>query len=156
MDDLYTLVREDKWYYDNLYAMIQADSMDTNADGKMSYNDDQFGFITSDASCFGLLYASGLKLVTPDEENIFKITDELEKLSSVVEAAGKIISDTNITHLTGSEGSTPDTIRVSFKEGRDLFYGEVMQCATRMRASETDFGLIPWLKYEETQTEYYN
>ncbi|MGN1409736.1 MAG: hypothetical protein ACI4XJ_06125 [Eubacteriales bacterium] len=156
MEDLYTLVREDRWYYDTLYAMIQAAAMDVNADGKISYKDDRLGFITSDASCYGLLYASGLQLVMPDKDEVFTFTDEIEKLTSVVEKAGKIISDKNTTHLTGDEGSTSITIRVAFEEGRGLFYGEVMQCATRMRASETDFGLIPWPKFDETQDSYYN
>lgn len=156
MDDLYTLVRENKWFYDTMYAMVQAASVDTNADGKMSYKDDQLGFITSDASCYGLLYASGVQLVKPDKEAVFTFTDELEKITSVVEKAGKIISDKNTTHLTGDEGSTSITIRVAFEEGRGLFYGEVMQCATRMRASDTAFGLIPWPKFDEAQDSYYN
>ena len=156
MDDLYTLVREDKWYYDTMYSMVQAASMDVNADGKMSYKDDRLGFITSDASCYGLLYASGIQLVKPDKEEVFTFTNELDKLSSVVEKAGKIISDKNTTHLTGDEGSDSNTIRVAFEEGRGLFYGEVMQCATRMRASDTAFGLIPWPKFDENQDSYYN
>ena len=122
----------------------------------MSYKDDRYGMITSDQSGYGLLYASGISLLVPDKDEVFKIDSDFEKLSSVVDAAAKIMSDQNMTFITTREGSTSDSVRQAFEEGRGLFFGEVMQCATRMRSSDTDFGLIPWPKHELTQDRYYN
>lgn len=156
LDNLYDLVRENKWDFDKFYELLSVAPLDVNADGKMSYKDDIYGMITSDQSGYGLLYASGISLLVPDKDEVFKIDSDFEKLSSVVDAAAKIMADQNMTFITGREGSTSDSIRQAFEEGRGLFFGEVMQCATRMRSSDTDFGLIPWPKYELTQDRYYN
>lgn len=156
LENLYDLVRENKWDFDKFYELLSVAPLDMNADGKMSYKDDRYGMITSDQSGYGLLYASGISLLVPDKDEVFKITDDFEKLSSVVDAAAKIMADQNITFITGRESSGSDDVRVAFEEGRGLFFGEVMQCATRMRSSDTDFGLIPWPKYELTQDRYYN
>ena len=156
LDNLYDLVRENKWDFDKFYELLSVAPLDVNADGKMSYKDDRYGMITSDQSGYGLLYASGISLLVPDKDEVFKIDSDFEKLSSVVDAAAKIMADQNMTFITGREGSTSDSVRQAFEEGRGLFFGEVMQCATRMRSSDTDFGLIPWPKYELTQDRYYN
>jgi hypothetical protein len=66
------------------------------------------------------------------------------------------MGDKNITFQTGYESTVPDDIRAVFEEGRALFYGEVMQCIIRMRESETEFGLVPWPKYDQMQDGYYN
>ena len=156
LDNLYDLVRENKWNYDIMLEMVSSAASDLNGDGKMTWQDDQFGFITSGDSGYGLMYASGEKLVTTDaDKNIVSLKDA-ERLSGVVEKASLIMANKGLTFQTGYESTLPDDIRAMFEEGRGLFYGEVMQCIIRMRASETDFGLIPWPKYDETQEEYYN
>lgn len=155
LDDLYTLVRENRWYYDNFYEMIQIAAMDTNGDGKMHGPDDTFGFATSDYSSYGLLYASGELFTTRDADKKPVLISDVDRLSRVAEAAGKIMSDTDRTVITGKQGITgSDNLRFVFEEGRALFFGEVMQCITRMRDSETAFGLIPWPKFDESQQDY--
>ena len=155
LDDLYTLVRENRWYYDNFYEMIQTAAMDTNGDGKMHGPDDTFGFATSDYSSYGLLYASGELFTTRDADKKPVLISDVDRLSRVAEAAGKIMSDTDRTVITGKQGIVgSDNLRFVFEEGRALFFGEVMQCITRMRDSETAFGLIPWPKFDESQQDY--
>ena len=156
LESLYDLVREDRWTYDVFYDMMGQAAVDMNGDGTLKWKDDKFGFITSDYSSRALMYASGEKLVTQDaQHNLYALSD-INRLSGVVEVAAKIMGDTSITFLTGYESTTPDDIRSVFEEGRALFYGEVMQCIIRMRESETEFGLVPWPKYDEAQTGYYN
>ena len=156
-DDLYDLVRENKWYYDTFYGMIQTAAVDTNGDGKMYGPDDTFGFATSDYSSYGLLYASGEQFTTRDAEDKPVLVSDHERMSRVAEAASKIMADTNCTVITGKQGiSDSDNLRFVFEEGRSLFFGEVMQCITRMRDSETAFGLIPWPKFDEGQKDFCN
>ncbi len=156
LENLYDLVREDKWTFDKFYEMIPAGSVDMNGDGALTWKEDQFGFLTSSASSYGLMYASGEKLVHPDDELIFKPIEDLNRLTNVVEKAAAIMGDKMLTFQTGYEGSGSDDLRIIFEEGRGLFFGEVMQCIIRMRESETQFGLIPWPKFDEQQTEFYN
>ena len=156
LESPYELVREDRWTYDAFYGMMEQAAVDMNGDGTLKWQDDKFGFITSDYSSRALMYASGEKLVTQDAQHNLIPIPSIERLSGVVEIAAKIMGDKNITFLTGYESTTPDNIRSVFEEGRALFYGEVMQCIIRMRESETEFGLVPWPKYDQMQDGYYN
>ena len=156
LESPYELVREDRWTYDAFYGMMEQAAVDMNGDGTLKWQDDKFGFITSDYSSRALMYASGEKLVTQDAQHNLIAIPSIERLSGVVEIAAKIMGDKSITFLTGYESTTPDNIRSVFEEGRALFYGEVMQCIIRMRESETEFGLVPWPKYDQMQDGYYN
>jgi hypothetical protein len=156
LESPYDLVREDRWTYDAFYGMMEQAAVDMNGDGTLKWQDDKFGFITSDYSSRALMYASGEKLVTQDAQHNLIPLPSIERLSGVVDIAAKIMGDKNITFQTGYESTVPDDIRAVFEEGRALFYGEVMQCIIRMRESETEFGLVPWPKYDDAQDGYYN
>lgn len=156
LENLYDLVREDRWTFDVFHELALQGSLDIDGDGALTWKNDQFGFLTSGDSAYGLMYASGEKLVLPDDEAIFKPLEDINRLTSVVEKAAAIMGDKMLTFQTGYEGSGSNDLRIIFEEGRGLFFGEVMQCIIRMRESETNFGLIPWPKFDETQTDYYN
>ncbi len=156
LDNLYDLVREDRWTFDVFHDMAVQGSVDMNGDGVLKWKDDQFGFLTSGDSAYGLMYASGEKLVLPDSEMIFKPIEDTNRLTDVVEKAAAIMGDKMLTFQTGYEGSAAADLRIIFEEGRGLFFGEVMQCIIRMRESETEFGLIPWPKFDESQNDFYN
>lgn len=64
LESPYDLVREDRWTYDAFYGMMEQAAVDMNGDGTLKWQDDKFGFITSDYSSRALMYASGEKLVT--------------------------------------------------------------------------------------------
>ena len=129
--------------------------MDTNGDGKMMGPDDTFGFATSDYSSYGLLYASGELFTTRDSDQKPVLVSDHERMARVAEYAAKIMSDKERTVITGKQGiADSDNLRFVFEEGRALFFGEVMQCITRMRDSETAFGLVPWPKFDETQQDF--
>lgn len=156
MPNLYDLVREGTWDYDTFYSLATQASVDMNGDGVLKKSDDQFGFITSGDSAYGLLYASGEKLVVTDETGTPTPIVDVERLFNVIDKSAMIMGDKDVTFQTGYEGTGSNDVRIMFEEGRGLFFGEVMQCIIRMRASETDFGLLPWPKYDETQTDFYN
>ena len=155
--NLYQLVYDNKWYMDTMYDMVVECSADLNGDGKMSWESDQYGFATTNNSAQGLMYASGLMLSARDSEGYPIMSTDLDKLTEVVIKAGEFMSNEKITVIAeklNTEKSTDD-LRSVFESGRALFYGEVMQCVTRMRDSTTDFGLIPWPKYDEGQENFY-
>ena len=157
LDVPYELVKSDAWTFDKFGEMIKAGAQDLNSDGKMRWTQDQFGFVTTSASGDGLFYAAGARLVTLDEDLYPTSAINEDFLSTVVEKAGEIFSDKNTVIDNYKNGNiTTVQLRNIFEQGRGLFFGEVMQCITRMRDSETDFGVIPWPKLNENQEEYYN
>ena len=156
LEDLYTLVREDRWYYDTLYTMLQTATRDTDGNGKLQPKVDTFGFVTTANTCYGLLYASGEQMAPKNEEGIPTLIENIDRFTAVVEKAGMILGNLDHVFVADRTGYGTDDLRYIFEEGRALFYGEVAQCITRMRNSETDFGVIPWPKFDEAQQGFYN
>lgn len=155
--DFYDLVKNNQWDMETFYDCAKAAAKDLNGDGKMAGADDQYGFATSDQSSQGLMYASGVMLSGKDKEGYPTIETDTSFLTDVVIAAGQIMSDLDTTIITGKAGvTTSDDLRLLFEGGRALFFGEVMACVTRMRNSDTDFGLIPFPKYDLAQDRYYH
>ncbi len=161
--DFFQMVRDNQWDMETFYDCAKTAVKDLNGDGKMTGLDDQFGFATSDQSSTGLLYASGLMLSGKDSDGYPTLETDLDKLTAVVTKAGEIMSDKKTTIITGQNGIVDgdgayasDKLRMLFEEGRSLFFGEVMACVTRMRSSDTDFGLIPFPKYDLAQEEYHH
>ncbi|MBQ2545704.1 MAG: hypothetical protein II557_05375, partial [Clostridia bacterium] len=130
LEDLYTLVREDRWYYDTLYTMLQTATRDTDGNGKLQPKIDTFGFVTTANTCYGLFYASGEQMAPKDEEGIPTLRTDLDRITSVVEKAGMILGDLDHVFVADRTGYGTDDLRYIFEEGRALFYGEVAQCIT--------------------------
>ncbi|MGM9624897.1 MAG: hypothetical protein ACI3XM_04225 [Eubacteriales bacterium] len=155
--NFYEMVENNTWDMETFKNCAKVAVKDLNGDGKMTGPDDQFGFATSDRSAPGLLYGSGLQLSAKDADEYPIIQTDMDLLSAVVDKASEIMSDKNTTIITGQNGiTTSDALRYVFEEGRSLFFGEVMQCVTRMRESTTDFGLIPFPKFDVSQENYYH
>ncbi|MDD4495943.1 MAG: hypothetical protein PHV32_16660, partial [Eubacteriales bacterium] len=154
--NLYDAVRSGNWTFDMMLENMRTVARDVNGDGKMGYDEDIYGFATHASSGPGLMYASGEKITKKDADGYPTLAVNVERMAGVIELAGQILSDRNITFTLTHHSKTTDELRNLFEGGRALFFGEVMQCIIRMRASENDFGLISWPKYDENQDEYYN
>jgi len=157
MDVPYDLVRSDSWTLDKFTEMIKQGSVDMNGDGKWSEDTDRWGLISTKDNAQGMIYAAGERFIELDEDNFPVNAVNQDRLTRVVEALGEIHSDKNLALLGNfNTSSNAHKVREVFEQGRGLFYSEVMQCVTRMRASDTDFGLIPWPKFDENQSDYHN
>ena len=149
--DLYEKVDSGSWLFDDLFSMARGASTDLNGDGKMKADDDQYGLVTAYNTPEALITAAGVTLAVKDQNDIPKMETDLERLSAVIAESGEFYKDIKVVY--GSDFEKSATI---FQGGRALFYSEVLQCVTRMRESETDFGLIPWPKYDAAQDNYYS
>lgn len=149
--DLYEKVDSGSWLFDDLFSMARGASTDLNGDGKMKADDDQYGLVTAYNTPEALITAAGVTLAVKDQNDIPKMETDLERLSAVIAESGEFYKDVKVVY--GSDFEKSATI---FQGGRALFYSEVLQCVTRMRESETDFGLIPWPKYDAAQDNYYS
>jgi len=99
----------------------------------------------------------GVETIIPQMAYSYSASGDPWDYIDYVEALGEIHSDKNLALLGNfNTSSNAHKVREVFEQGRGLFYSEVMQCVTRMRASDTDFGLIPWPKFDENQSDYHN
>jgi len=153
LDSIYDLIQNNEWYYDTFEKMIKAVTVDVNGDGQYTHDADKFGMTTLAYSNIGLLYNFGLRICGKDEDDLPTIILDTEKASEIVERATALVADNS--YMYGPKVTSLQVYEV-FTSGRALFFGEVLMSAMRMRDSETDFGIVPWPKYNEQQDNYYH
>ena len=157
LDNIYSLVREGKWTNDAMLKMCEAAAADVNGDGTRTWQSDNFGLATTGMTILGLFYSTGEKLTARDSDGYPILTPDTGRMADAIFSSARILSNANLSVVAGiAPEADVYAMETMFEEGRALFYGEVMQCITRMRGSDTDFGLIPWPKLDEAQSGYYN
>lgn len=153
IENLYELARNKQWTVDKFYGIIKDIGYDANGDSTMNEND-FYGMITSSGTYEGLLYALDYKIVDKDENDSLVFRGMTERLTNAAEMIIQIMDDESVTFNYSKRNSDWEPAQYMFEEGHSLFYGEVLQCVTRLRNMDVDFGLLPWPMLDETQDTY--
>ena len=159
LEDPYQLVSSGKWTLDKMHSMMKAASKDLNGDGAMDL-DDQYGLSSQYKHSQYLFNGAGEYMSRLNADKIPEITLYSERAAAICEKILEIQGDKNITinaeQASGKFTDIWDAFQVPmFAEDRALFYHAGMNRVTLLRTMETDFGIIPPPKYEESQTNYY-
>ena len=149
-EDIYALVRNQKWTIDKFAEMVVKISGDLNGDGVIKKGDDLFGYIQDPNSmtnnwCFaadllkGNLDSNGTYTI---EVNVERVQTTLEKLASV------FTNDCALSDLDLYEGLK------YFEENKIFMYAIILRNIELLREMEFDFGIIPYPKFDENQADY--
>lgn len=155
--DLYQTVFDKKWTIDKLAEVAKGISTDANGDGVMDEND-IFGATwsaTNQVDCF--LQGSGIKMIKKDSGGMPVLDIEYDKINTIVEKVYDFMFENNGVYSDyGNEmvfGGVQDKM---FRSDRCLFFPSALGTATTsLKEMETDYGIIPYPKYDENQKEYY-
>ena len=162
ISDIYRTVREGKWTYDKLISITKDIYRDLDGDGARS-SADQYGLGATIAVVDAMFSASGEKLVTRDANGDFALSFVTERIESVYSKLSDILSDQTLTlgswnmgkvegEVNGQLGWYP--IEHKFLDNTVLFVDIDVGIMMDFRAMESDFGVIPVPKYEESQAGY--
>ncbi|MHB1153120.1 MAG: hypothetical protein ACYCWE_16045 [Eubacteriales bacterium] len=156
--DLYDSVRNNVWTYDKLGETIALVSADLDGNGKYDIND-RFGLLTDTLAIKnGLFYASGISFFSKDENDLPVLTGDVERAVSVLEKLLSITSEKANTMLASDLKGISDPwtngLNKMFKEGNGLFYAIGLTVINKMRDMDSDFGIVPYPKYDENQENY--
>jgi hypothetical protein len=152
LEDPYTVVTEGRWTLDKLHEWATATSGDLNGDSEIKKEDDRFGIIAEDFYGWFMLCDSGCRIAEKDSNDIPYFTIDTDK---AVTSLKKI---TDLMYSTPARGgdvtyTLQDYVDV-FSEGRAFMHANVLSTFAMFRDMETDYGIIPLPKYDETQTDY--
>ncbi len=159
LPSIYDLVKEDKWTIDKFieYANLFV-YQDLDQSGTITHLD-SFPLATSDDIIMGLYYGANNRIIQKDDADIpylpqlsTKTISLVEKIVGIYTPANQITFDFH--HYLDVDPLGYPLAQRMFEEDRALFYSEVMQCVTRLRAMNTDFGIIPMPKADENQKHY--
>lgn len=151
LENPFDLVKNNEWTIDKLIEMVKVVTDDTNGDGNYT-KDDTWGMVSTTFSPMGYFYGFGEKIVTKNADDIPELTMNTSRISKIVNYIAELC---NADSKLGFAGSAVDAQEI-FEQGRGLFLGEVLQLAERLREMDTDFGLIPYPKFDSDQETYYS
>ena len=155
LPNIYEIVYEGEWTYDQLISMAEGAAVDTDGNGIME-DTDMWGLLGGNdvMSCFW--FGSGELMVTKDENDIFQFTFGSERS---ITAAERVVNLMNQSWFLNHHkiANTDDAYYTQlFETGHGLFFWMRLDEVTNMRAGDTDFGIIPTPKYEASQDNYYS
>ena len=156
-DDLFQLVRDGEWTADKMMEISRGIYRDLNNNGAGDAGD-VFGYITdyeytADALCSNFDVqptgkdAQGNVIISVDRGKAVSVLEKMEAFFGT--------RDVYTFRSTGSMAASEKPLNDIFASGRALFYPDVLSLARGYRSSNTDFGILPYPKWDEDQEGYY-
>ena len=147
----YEFVKSGEWTFDKMYEMGRAAVQDQNGDGKFDAAD-RYGLITTTEGGKNFFYAAGLRVVDKNSAGNLELVPVSERSQGVIDKINDIFNTNNFTFYKVSSWQQAEEM---FANGQSLFYGEIVTHIINLRYMETDFGILPTPKYDQTQDRYY-
>ena len=162
LDDPYELVRSGDWTLEKFIELARAVGEDANQDGIYDEND-VYGLMTWNDATLAVLAAAGEKICSIDENGDLELTFYNERVVNLFDTFAGLYFDYahtfNYQYNTQAGEARPsaawDTNRTKmFDSNQALFYFTTLITVSRHRNSETDFGILPFPKFDKSQERY--
>jgi len=153
LPDIYDIVFDGKWTLDYMNGYIKDVHKDLNGDGKMDKNDlFGFGLMKHPAHVNAFMEAAGIQITKMDAGGKPYFAMDIERMSGLLDKTRDIFYNNTgaFVDTGGDDYLLPDM----FKNDQALFTTGGLGDAELFRDMETDFGIIPYPKYDELQEKY--
>ncbi len=151
MLSLYNLVDKGEWTLDQFGAMARKAWEDFDGDGLLSEND-RVGFLNSVHGSEEFTLNAGLKITKKSSDGFYDIVIDTEKNSDIVEKVRDIFYNGNGGIITNDT----ELNTAKFTNDTSLFYCSFFLSAFQegLRGMSSEYGIVPYPKYDETQDDY--
>jgi len=148
---IYDVIFENKWTLDYMNGYIKDIYKDLNGDGVADDND-LYGFIIPNHSAHmnPFMEAGGMQVTKIGSEGNPYFAMDTERMSGLVNKVYDILYNNNGTVIVGGD----DRNNIMFKNDQGVFVTGGFSNAALYRDMESDFGIIPYPKYDEKQGKY--
>ncbi len=154
--DMYEIARSGKWTLDKLEELSKAVIADLNGDGVYDAND-RFGLLSFQNN-FRRAYivACETPICRLNAKGEMEACFNTEHTVNVLEKLRRVYCENNTTYFKGKELNEPiePQMPLIFAENRALFMTGFLGQAETLREMESDFGIIPYPKFDDEQKEY--
>lgn len=141
----YQDVLEGKWTIERMYEMAKACEKDVDGNGKMVVGKDIVGHIECNDHIKHWIYAMGEKSCDIDSEGNLEVNILTESHISAVDTLFNYMVEKQMTYTANWD---------QFFKGTVVFCGNMLGPINSLRDMESDFGVIPMAKKDETQENY--
>lgn len=150
INNLYDLVINGNWTFDQMAEMCKDISQDLNGDDIYD-KDDLYGYASVHSTAIdAYLAAFDIQVLKRNAEGWLEFTLVNDKTINALEKLNKFFHDGTFAFMTPEE-----VVTTMFKENRALFYPNHLKTAETLRDMDNDFGVLPYPKYDDTQEKYY-
>ena len=156
----YDLVREGKWTLDKYLQMISAVSNDLDGDGKITKTD-VYGVIGQYSHDLAL--SAGTKILSKNDDGSYSLSYYNEKTIDIANKVNNVLSNTKYSKDYTEIWENADTsafndqweyVRSFFATDHSLFLIGSAFLTGELRNMESEYGIIPFPKYDENQENY--
>lgn len=154
LESPYDLVYDGEWTFEKFGTLCKTVTEDLNQDNVMN-DSDRFGLLVWDDSVVGFVNAAGERCCTINEDGEIELTIYNENTLSALDKFFGIAFDTDYALMYQRYGSGTAFEQKLWSGDQGLFWTTYMRMVPSFREMESDFGLLPYPKLNEQQTEYY-
>ncbi|MCL2815713.1 MAG: hypothetical protein FWD23_14040 [Oscillospiraceae bacterium] len=153
IESLYELVKNGKWTLGTVERLSRDIYKDLNGDGKAG-PEDLYGLVATNGNMIDNFQTScELKLASKDADGFPIFANPVDERSvSVVQKVFELVRRQGV--FMYDETKIKEVHEVMFMENRGLFYTSFLRDSQAFRTMETDFGILPYPKYDEAQKDY--
>jgi hypothetical protein len=158
MGNLYSYVKDDNWTFDTFFGLVRQVSKDANGDGKFDEND-QVGLLTDNGAKTIMVYNTGEMVARKNSDDLPYLALNTERAMKVADKVFEVLKDKTVcVHANDLKMNDPWTNGVNkmFQENKGLFYMLSLTVMHKMRNMDSDFGVLPFPKFDKSQGEYYH
>lgn len=150
IDDLYELVYNGSWTFDNMLKYCLDVSRDLDGNGVYDEKD-MYGLAMNSYGALTFTYGTGVRFADP-EDNL-KISFD-ERFLSFFEKLAALPLENSVMYGEKYGSNRAAYMKSAFEENRVLFYNEMLNRTSMLRNMGSDFGILPMPKGDESQEEY--
>lgn len=154
--DIYQLVRDGKWTLESLQNIVKDVSKDMDGNDKMDDND-LYGFATLIGNLTdNYMIAFNQPVTSFDDNGIPYLTENNERMVEIISRLRNLLYNTvGVISKVEADASLRHPYENMFFENRVMFIPQRLGEIEKMRSMDTDFGIIPYPKYDENQEKYF-
>nr|MBQ4320520.1 hypothetical protein [Clostridia bacterium] len=160
LDNPYQLVYDGQWTIDNMQKMCEATAADINGDGKMTPEEDRWGMMAETPSISFFLLGTGQRLTERSDDEITVVLNS-ERTVNLVEKMVPFLRNKNVNMYQPDYSKQytsvfTDLYLPKLSNDEALIYSNQILVALNLRNMESDFGILPLPKLDESQENYFN
>lgn len=153
-DEPYDLVDSGDWTVDEMFRLGVKAVKNLDSDPSIDPVYDRVGMVTHQYTANALVYGCNELFFKKNADDLPEISFDSERFENVCEKITAMFHNDNFMYDTTGNNGDGANIEKVFSSDRALFCGEVLQCARRYRGMESDFGILPYPKYDAEQDGY--
>ena len=154
LDDPYELVLSGAWTFDKFAEMARAAILDVNGDGTFD-KVDNYGYVGgANMLLMNFVTASRSRTIERTEDGARVALLSNTRIADVCEKVANTVFETGFWYTKSESSNDYYLTDTFFQDDQALFADHTFYSACLLRDMASDFGIIPFPKYDESQESY--